>query len=59
MLVTWLVLDGLVTGTPSILDQQVGTAGFEPALTRIQTEDVDQATLRPVEEAVRGVGPYG
>jgi hypothetical protein len=27
----------------------VGTAGFEPALTRFQAEDVGQATLRPVE----------
>lgn len=26
----------------------VGAAGFEPALTRFQAEDVDQATLRPV-----------
>jgi hypothetical protein len=26
----------------------VGTVGFEPTLTRFQTEDVDQATPRPV-----------
>jgi hypothetical protein len=26
----------------------IGTAGFEPALTRLQTEDVNQTTLRPV-----------
>lgn len=29
-------------------EQSVGTAGFEPALTRFQSGDVDQATPRPV-----------
>jgi hypothetical protein len=34
----------------------VGTAGFEPATTRFQTEDSDQAELRPVVTAIGNQG---
>lgn len=49
-----------VYDTLLLMNHQIGTAGFEPALTRFQSGDVDQATPRPVagHEALTPRYPY-